>query len=306
MGAEFVQLSLVPMLIGTLAALACAIPGNFLLLRRQALIGDTISHVVLPGIVAGFLIGGGTSGLATTLGAAGAALAAVLLIEALRRWGRVESGAAMAVVFTTLFAAGVLMLETSGAAAVHLDVEHALMGNLESLIWLDAQGWSSLADPAALAGLPAELGQMAAAAAILAALTAIFWRPLVLSSFDEPFAQSLGLPVRLIGLGLTAGAALAAVAAFSAVGSILVIAMFVAPPATARLLTNSLSRQVGLSLGIAAATGALGCLLAGEGPIWLGASDSVSAAGMIATLSGLGLAFAAIFGPARRRAGGTV
>ena len=58
MGEEFVVLSLAPMLIGVFAAVACAIPGNFLLLRRQALIGDAISHVVLPGIVVAFLVTG--------------------------------------------------------------------------------------------------------------------------------------------------------------------------------------------------------------------------------------------------------
>ena len=155
MGAEFVQFSLTPMLIGTLAAMACALPGNFLILRRQALIGDAISHVVLPGIVVGFLVSGSIAAGPMGLGAsAGAAIVAVVLIEAIRRYGRVEPGAAMGVVFTTMFAAGVLLLEQTGSAQVHLDVEHALMGNLEQLIWLRASGWQSLTDPSALAALP--------------------------------------------------------------------------------------------------------------------------------------------------------
>ncbi len=109
----FVQLSLTPILIGVLAAIACALPGNFLILRRQALIGDAISHVVLPGIVVAFLITGTITTAAMMVGAAGAAILAVVLIEAIRRLGRIEPGAAMGVVFTALFAGGVLLLEQS-------------------------------------------------------------------------------------------------------------------------------------------------------------------------------------------------
>lgn len=105
-GEEFVPLSLTPLLIGTFAAIACALPGNFLVLRKQALIGDAISHVVLPGIVVAFLITGAISTRPMMLGAAGAAVVAVVLIEAIRRLGQIEPGAAMGVVFTTMFAAG--------------------------------------------------------------------------------------------------------------------------------------------------------------------------------------------------------
>ena len=98
-GSEFVPLSLVPMLIGVCVAIACALPGNFLLLRRQALIGDAISHVVLPGIVVAFLVTGLVASVPMLLGAAGAALVAVAAIEAIRRLGKIEPGAAMGVVF---------------------------------------------------------------------------------------------------------------------------------------------------------------------------------------------------------------
>ncbi|WGW04861.1 metal ABC transporter permease [Tropicibacter oceani] len=300
MGYEFVALSLPPMVIGTLAAMACALPGNFLLLRRQALIGDAISHVVLPGIVVAFLITGAVTTAPMMLGAAAAALIAVLLIEAIRRFGRVEPGAAMGVVFTAMFAGGVLLLEQSDTSSVHLDVEHALYGNLESLIWIDAQGWSSLTDPTALALLPPELLRMAATFAAIALTIAALWRPMKLTTFDEGFARSLGLPTTLIGLGIVAMAALAAVAAFDAVGSIIVIAMFICPPAAARLMTNRLEHQIAWSLAFAAASAILGYVLAGYGPLWLGATASVSAAGMIATVSGLILGLAAVAAPHRR------
>jgi manganese/zinc/iron transport system permease protein len=214
MGAEFVQLSLTPILIGLFAAIACALPGNFLILRRQALLGDAISHVVLPGIVVAFLLTGVVSAIPMMLGAGVAALVAVGLIEAVKRLGRIEPGAAMGVVFTAMFAGGVLLLEQSDASSVHLDVQHALMGNLESLIWFRAEGWGSLLDPVALADLPPELPRMAAVCAVIAALTLLFWRPLTISTFDEGFARALGLPTTAIALGLAATAAAAAVAAF--------------------------------------------------------------------------------------------
>jgi len=243
-GAEFVPLSLTPLLIGIFAAIACALPGNFLVLRRQALIGDAISHVVLPGIVVAFLVTGAITTWPMMIGAAGAALISVLLIEAIRRLGRIEPGAAMGVVSTTMFAGGVLLLERTDTSSVHLDVEHALMGNLESLIWLDARGWPSLLDPVALAGLPAELPRMALTCLGVAAFIWLFWRPLKISTFDEGFAQVIGMRTGLIGIALVGVSAMAAVAAFDAVGSIIVIAMFICPPAAARLMTNRLAVQV--------------------------------------------------------------
>lgn len=301
--ASFVQLSLTPILIGVLAAIACALPGNFLILRRQALIGDAISHVVLPGIVVAFLVAGTMTTGAMMLGAIGASVLAVVLIELIRRLGRIEPGAAMGVVFTALFAAGVLLLEQSDTSSVHLDVEHALFGNLESLIWLAADGWGSLADPVALAELPPELGRMALVAGLLAVLTLVFWRPLKIATFDAGFADTVGIPTAALGIGLVIAAALAAVAAFDAVGSIIVIAMFICPPAAARLMTDRLEAQVLWSVAFATLSAVAGYVLAGYGPLWIGAANAVSAAGMIATVSGVILAGACLFGPHRTRAG---
>jgi len=301
-GAEFVPLSLPPILIGILAAIACALPGNFLVLRKQALIGDAISHVVLPGIVLAFLVTQALDAWAMLLGAGAAALFAVVMIDVIKRVSRIEVGAIMGVVFTTLFALGVLLLEQSSASSVHLDVEHALMGNLESLIWLEARGWASLLDPVALAGLPPELHRLALTLVLIVALLIIFWRPLTLSTFDEGYAESLGLPARAISLGLVMVAALAAVTAFDAVGSIIVIAMFICPAAAARLMTDRLRSQIWWSVGFATLSASLGYVLAGYGPLWIGLENSVSAAGMIAAVSGLILALTAVFGPKRRAA----
>lgn len=306
MGMEFVALSLPPLLIGVFAAIACALPGNFLLLRRQALIGDAISHVVLPGIVLAFLVTGTVAAWPMLIGAGAAALVTVVLIEVIRRVGRIEAGAAMGVVFTAMFAGGVLLLEQSDTSNVHLDVQHALYGNLESLIWLDGFGWASLLDWDALRGLPPELPRMALTLLVVGLYTAILWRPLKLSTFDESFARTLGLPTGLIGLSLVIIAAIAAVAAFDAVGSIIVIAMFICPPAAARLMTDRLEAQVAWSVVFATLSAVLGYVLAGYGPIWLGFENAVSAAGMIATVSGIILGVAAVAGPRRNRSGAPV
>ncbi|CUK07150.1 Manganese transport system membrane protein MntB [Ruegeria denitrificans] len=302
-GEEFVPLSLTPLLIGIFAAVACALPGNFLVLRKQALIGDAISHVVLPGIVVAFLLTGAISTWPMMLGAAGAAIVAVVMIEAIRRLGQIEPGAAMGVVFTTMFAGGVLLLEQTDTSTVHLDVEHALYGNLESLIWLDAVGWSSLLELTALAGLPPELPRIALTLVGVILFIWLFWRPLKISTFDEGFARTIGIRTGALGMALVIVAAISAVAAFDAVGSIIVIAMFICPPAAARMMTNRLETQITWSVIFASVSAISGYVLAGYGPLWVGGADAVSAAGMIATMSGLILACAALWGPCRTRAG---
>ena len=259
--------------------------------------------MVLPGIVVAFLVTGAVTTWPMMIGAAGAAVVAVVLIEAIKRLGRIEPGAAMGVTFTSLFAFGVLLLEQSDTSSVHLDVEHALYGNLESLIWLSAEGWGSLLDPVALAELPPELGRMGVVALLMVLLTLVFWRPLKLATFDEGFANTLGIPTVALGIGLVIAAAVAAVAAFDAVGSIIVIAMFICPPAAARLMTNRLEIQVLWSVAFAVLSALLGYVLAGYGPLWLGGENAVSAAGMIATVAGILLGLACLFAPHRARIG---
>ena len=137
----------------------------------------------------------------------------------------------------------------------------------------------------------------------MALLTLVFWRPLKIATFDEGFANAVGIPAAALGFGLVIAAAVAAVAAFDAVGSIIVIAMFICPPAAARLMTDRLEAQVLWSVLFASLSAVLGYVFAGYGPLWFGLANAVSAAGMIATVSGLILALACLFGPKRRRLG---
>lgn len=291
--AEFWSLTFPSLAIAALAAASSALLGNFLVLRRQAMLADAVSHVVLPGIVVAFLVTGSLAAGPMAAGALTAALVSLAAIELVRRRLSLDAGAAIGIVFTAMFALGVLLLEVSRASRVHLDVEHALYGNLESLVWLSASSASALLDPAALADLPPALPRLAVILLIVAASLFLLWRPLAISTFDPVYAEARGLPVRLIGLVLAAEVALVAVAAFEAVGSVLVIAMFICPAASARLIADDLPRQVWLSLIYALVAAIGGVLVAGYLPGWLGASFGISAAGTIAALSGLMLAITA-------------
>lgn len=294
---EFLLIDLPAGLTAVLAALACALVGNFLVLRRQALLGDALSHIVLPGIVLGFLVSGTLEAGPMMLGALTAALIGAGLIELVRRAGRIESTAAMGVIFTVMFAFGVLVLEQTGATHVHLDVEHALYGNLEGVIWPEPRTLRDLLDPAIWATLPREPFTLAIVTAGLALCIGVLFKELAITSFDPGFAAGVGMAPRVIGIGVVLAAATAAVAAFAAVGSILVIAMLTCPPATARLLTDRLGSQVWLSLAIAVVVAIVGYVLAAFAPSWLGTRDSLNAAGMISVVGGLVLTLAILLAP---------
>lgn len=285
--ADFLSIDLPAMLVAVLSATSCGLLGNFLVLRRQALIGDAISHVALPGIVAGFLIAGTIATLPLMLGAMVAAVIAAGLIEIIRRAGKLEAGAAMGVVFTTMFAGGIVLLEQTGASNAHIDAEHALYGNLEATLWLGVNSWSDAITWNALAELPRQLVTLLGVTVAIALMIAAFFKELKVTTFDPGLAASLGLPVRTISTALIVVVALSAVAAFEAVGSILVIAMFICPAATARMLTDNLARQLWLSVLVAAIAGIGGYLLAAFGPQMWGDADSLSAAGMIAVVAGM-------------------
>jgi manganese/zinc/iron transport system permease protein len=288
--ADFLRLDLAALLAAILACGMCGLLGSFLLLRRDSLLGDALSHAVLPGIIAGFAITGARAGLPMLLGALAAALLAVMAISLVRRVARLESGAATGAVFTSFFALGLMLIEATGARSVDLDLDCVLFGQLESLVWLEAQSFASLLDPTALAALPRQLFLLAAVALVLAGLVALLWRPLHLLCFDPDYAAAIGLPARGLELALNLMVAAAAVATFEAVGSILVVAMLVCPAAAIRLLTDSYRAQVLGGAVLGAVLGALGYALAGPLPAALGQAFSLNAAGVIGTLGGVAVA----------------
>jgi manganese/zinc/iron transport system permease protein len=290
----FLQIDLPAGLTALFATLVCALAGNFLVLRREALLGDALSHAVLPGIVVGFLLSGTRAALPMILGAAAAAILAATLVHFVRRYGRVEPGAALGVVFTVMFALGVVMLEQGAAHRVDLDPDCVLYGQLETVLWLVATGPESLIDPAALAQLPRELATLAVTFVVLSGLAAWFWKEIQISTFDPELASALGIPANVFRFGVTLAAAVATVVSFEAVGSILVVAMIVCPAAAARLLTNRYGSQLTVTLALAATAAVLGYAVAAFGPAVFGSQNSLSAAGMIATFAGVLLGLAAI------------
>jgi len=284
---EFLRLDLPALLAAILAGGTCGLLGSFLVLRRESLLGDALSHAVLPGIVLGFALTGLRSAGPMLLGALGAALLATLAIGWVKRAARLETGAATGLVFTGFFAIGLVLLEVTGARSADLDVDCVLFGQLETLVWLEAQGWASLLDPAALAALPRQLGLLASVAVVAGLVVALCWRPLQLVAFDPGFAASLGMRVGRWELALNLLIAAAVVAAFESVGSILVVAMLVCPAVALRLMTDRYRVQVLGGAALGAALGAAGVLLAGPIPAALGFSVSLNAAGLIGTLAGL-------------------
>jgi manganese/zinc/iron transport system permease protein len=296
---SFVALDLVPLAAAMLACLACGLIGNLLLLTRQSLLGDAVSHAVLPGIVLAFLLTGSRDALPMLAGAVLAAFAAALLVGLLLRAARLPPQAAMGIVFTGFFAAGVVLLEAGVGRQVHLDLDHVLLGQLEALVWPAASGWHSLLDPGALSALPPEILLIGGVALAVPLLLALLWKELRLLAFDPDFAAVSGFAPRALSALLLAVLAVACVAAFWAVGAILAIAALVAPAAAARLLTRSYRGQVLASAAVALAMGAGGVLLAGAIPALAGWEFGLSASGMVAALGGALVAGAALLRRAR-------
>lgn len=274
-------------LAGVLCAVAAALPGNFLLLRGMSLLGDAISHAVLPGLAVAFLISDSRSSLPMFIGAVAVGVLTALFTEWIRGFGEVDEGASMGVVFTVLFALG-LVLIVQAADHVDLDPGCVLYGAIEltPLDTLDVFGLN----------IPRVVMVLGTVLLINATFIICFCKELRISSFDPSLATTLGYPAKLMHYLLMILVAVTAVASFESVGNILVVAMFVVPPATARLLTDRLNPMIVLSTVVAAAAAILGHLSAITVPRWYG-FGSASTAGMMALVAGLLFTTAALFAP---------
>lgn len=292
---SFFQIDFPALIVAITASLICALVGSFLVLRRQALMGDALSHVVLPGIVAGYLFAGSIAFMPMFLGALAACMLSVALIATIRKTRIIEPGAAMGIVFTAMFALGVLLLEQQVGRRVHLDAHHALYGALELTYWPELKSWPDFFSPAVWAAVPREIPMLLSVLAMTVVLLLAFYKELKLSTFDPVLARILGFRPELISYALLGMTAIAAVAAFQAVGSILVIAMFICPAAAARLITDDLSLHLWLSCGFSVLMSVTGYALAVGAPYWLGVPAALNAAGMIALSGGLILWLAFLF-----------
>lgn len=271
-------------LMGFLVATACGLVGNYLILRRMALVGDAISHSVLPGIAIAFLIAQSRSTLAMFLGALIAGIVTTIIIEAIHKKSRVKQDAAIGIAFTSLFAIGVILISLY-ASKVDLDQECVLYGEIGFVTPL-TQDVVMLGD---LMLGPVPVVRMGVVAAITLLLILIFYKELLVSSFDPALAFSLGINATIVHYALMCWLSVVVVSAFEAVGAILVIAMLILPGATASLLSQRLPVILGLSVIHAALSSALG--------IHLGTWLNCSLAGAMVVMAGFLFCLAWLFSP---------
>lgn len=272
---------------GALSAASCAVLGCFLVLRRMSLMGDAISHAVLPGLAAAFWLTGSRSSLPMFLGAAAVGVLTAVLTHAIARHGSVEESASMGVVFTSLFALG-LVLMVRAADSVDLDPGCVLYGAIEltPLDRVQVAGWS----------VPRVVIVLGGVLLLNLLFLAAFYKELKLSSFDPELSTTLGFNATYLHYALMALVAMTAVACFESVGSILVIAMLVVPAATALLLADRLWPVLVLSVAVALLAAVLGHGLAITVPRLWGFEDT-STSGMMAVTAGLLFLLAMVFSP---------
>ena len=230
-----------PLLMALLVSLSCALLGAVFLVRRTALLGDAVSHSVLPGIAGGLLLAGivlehneDAFGASPTMlfilaGAVVAGLASAMLIEALHRHSRIKPDTALAAVFPAFFASGIILIRLFFTDNTHFDENCVYFGALEHI------GYFSDVAPTFFCSI------------LVVIFFLVFYKEILITSFDRQLSGTLGLPVGLMNLLLVSLLALAVVVAFEAVGAILVIALLIIPPATAQLLSYRFNRVLILS-----------------------------------------------------------
>lgn len=270
-------------LIAAIVAVACALPGVFLVLRRMSLMSDAISHAILLGIVLAFLV---THDLSSPLLITGAALMGVVtvsLVELLHRTRLVHEDAAIGLVFPLLFSIAVILISRL-ASTIHLDTDAVLLGELAFAPFDRLVIWGYDVGPRALVVMGTIL-------LLNIAFILLCYKELKLATFDPGLAMALGFSPGLIYYALMTMVSVTAVGAFDAVGSILVVALMITPPATAYLLTDRLSIMLLLSAFI-------GVLSALSG-YWLAHLLDASIAGSMATMTGIFFALAFLFAPYR-------
>ncbi len=273
---------------GVLSAVSCALVGNYLVLRRMSMMGDAISHAVLPGLAVAFLLTNSRGSAAMFVGAAVVGVLTAVLTQWIHGLGRVDSSASMGVVFTVLFALGLILI-VRGADSVDLDPGCVLYGAIE-LVPLDT------VDLWVAGEVPRAVVTLAGMFVVDTLFVMFFYKELKISAFDGQLATTLGINAKVMHYGLMTLVAATSVAAFESVGSILVIAMLIVPGAAASLLTDRLGVMVAFSLLIAVLCAVLGHVAAITVPVWFG-YPATNTAGMMAVVAGVIFAGAAVGAP---------
>ena len=270
-------------LIAALVAMACAIPGVFLVLRKMALISDAISHSILPGIVIGFFITHDLNSPLLILLAAVTGVITVILVEAIQKTGLVKEDTAIGLVFPALFSIGVILI-AKNANDVHLDVDAVLLGELAFAPF----------DRLLISGTdfgPKSLWIIGSILVITVSLLIAFFKELKVSTFDAGLSAALGISPVIMHYGLMSVSSITVVGAFDAVGAVLVVALMIAPAAAAYLLTSDLKKMLVLAVIFGVSAAILGYWVAH----WLDASIS----GSMTTVLGVIFLMVYLFAPSK-------
>ena len=269
-------------LTGCLAAVSCGLLGCFLILRKMAMIGDAISHAVLPGIVIAFLFSGSLNSFPMLIGAASFGLLTTFLIELFNKKGELQKDASIGITFTWLFAVGVILISLY-ADNVHIDQDCVLFGEIS---YVALEPLTSL-----LPGIsaPNTVWILGTVMILVIAMIVFGYKGLFLTTFDPSFAATIGVSTVAWHYLLMSAVSVTTVVSFESVGAILVVALLIAPAAAAYLLTDQLPKMLIIAalVGIIASIG--GYYLA----VWLDAS--VAAA--IATVLGIEFTLVFLFAP---------
>ena len=260
------------------SAAACAMLGCYLVLRRMSLLGDAISHSVLAGVAGAFLLTGRLDVVPMLAGAVAVGLLTAVLTQTLHRFGGVPEDSSMGVVFTSLFALGVVAISQFN---LHLDTDCVLYGKLEFVALNTVPVFGINVPFAALSLFPVLL--------LTLAFVLLFWKELKLASFDPMLATAIGVSAGLMHYLLMSMVAVATVASLEAVGAIVVVAMLIVPAATAHLLTDRLGWMVALAVAVGTISAVAGWFLA--------RGLNTSAAGMMAVVAGGQFAAAVLLAP---------
>ncbi|WP_214849986.1 metal ABC transporter permease [Exiguobacterium sp. s138] len=225
---DFLQKALVT---SVMVGIICGVIGCFIILRGMSLMGDAISHAVLPGVAISYLLG-----INFFIGAVATGLLTALGIGFVSQNSRIKNDTAIGILFTSAFALGIILISFLRSSS---DLYHILFGNV-------------------LAVRPSDMWMTLAIGLIVLAAIFLFYKELLVTSFDPTMAAAYGLSTRLIHYLLMTMLTLVTVASLQTVGIILVVAMLITPAATAYLLTNRLSRMIFLSAGLGTISSVIG------------------------------------------------
>jgi manganese/zinc/iron transport system permease protein len=244
-------------LTGSLVAVTSGLLGCFLILRKMAMVGDAISHAVLPGIAIAFLVSGSRSSVPMLIGAALFGILCTMLIELFHKKAKLQEDASIGISFTWLFAIGVILI-TFFADKVDLDQECVLYGEIAFVAF---ETWM---------GIPTAVWLLGSLFILILLLLQFGYKGLYLTTFDPDYARTIGVSVALWHYILMGSVSFTTVMSFESVGAILVVAFLIVPGATAYLLTHRLRTMLWLSV----ATGMIGSVAGYYMAVWMNASIS--------------------------------